>query len=113
MLCEEAGLAMTVDCREDHLLSLEDVQGAYSTIRVKVTPEPVEEVLSIFPAATDEENPFDSSDEDELEAEDKSGTSSAGVDEQSMLDDDNLDDGKDPFLLEIPPGYVRRKRLST
>lgn len=85
-------------------MTIKDVQGANSTIRMKVASEPVKKVFPISPVATDEASSAGSSDKDGLEAEDESGTSSA-----SLVHDDIFDDGKGPLLLGTPPGCMRRK----
>ena len=70
---------MTADGSDDNLINLEGVeQGRYSFMDVDTTPEPLEYMLSISPASTDEENPPGSSDESESEEE---GVKSGGGDQ--------------------------------
>ncbi|CAN0135266.1 unnamed protein product, partial [Ascophyllum nodosum] len=69
-LFEKTRLAMTADGSDDNLINLEGVeQGTYSFMDVDTTPEPLEDVLSISLAPTDEKNPPGSSDESESENE--------------------------------------------
>ena len=92
---------MTADGSDDNLMNLEGVQqGTYSFMNVDTTPEPLEDVLSISPAPTDEENPPGSSDESERESEKERVKSGGGtrprqdVDELATMDtnDDVADD---------------------
>ena len=72
-LFEKTGLEMTVDGSDDNLINLEGIeQGTYSFMDVDITPEPLEDVLSISPAPANEENPPGSSDESESESESES-----------------------------------------
>ena len=102
---------MTADGSDDNLINLEGVeQGRYSFMDVDTTPEPLEYMLSISPAPTDEENPPGSSDESESEEERvKSGGGTRlrqDVDELATMDtDDDVADDEVLLPLEVPAGY--------
>ena len=108
-LFEKTGLEMTADGSDDNLINLEGIeQGTYSFMDVDITPEPLEDVLSISPAPADEENPPGSSDESEEERVRSGGGTRPrqGVDELATIDtDDDVADDEVLLPLEVPASY--------
>lgn len=65
-LFEETGVRITADGGDGNLvINLEGVKTVFSFMDMDITPEPLEDVLSLLPAPADDDDPPGSSNEDD------------------------------------------------